>query len=114
MYFQPSLGLHVPVALCAGERILTGELYLPKKPQHLRLCITTKGNALTCRRLGSLLSNAQTATLTLHADGPLSSPDLQAVVQWIRSRRLLAGLTIKIVSAPTVPESAPQELAISA
>lgn len=99
MYYQPSLGLHVPVALNARGRILAGELYLPKRAQSLRVCIARGSNPLTCRRLGSLLSNAQTATLMLHTEGPVSAGEFHAVLDWVRSRRLLAGLTIKVVAS---------------
>lgn len=99
MYYQPSLGLHLPVAISARGRVLTGELYLPKKAQSVRVCIARGGNPLTCRRLGSLLSNAQTATLMLHADEPVSAGEFSAVLEWVRTRRLLAGLAIKIVAS---------------
>lgn len=121
MYYQPSLGLHIPVAINARGRVLSGELYLPKRAQTLRVCIARGTNALTCRRLGSLLSNAQTATLMLHTDGPVSAGEFNAVLDWVRSRRLLAGLAIKVVAShddvPAVERAtrrAPLELAVPA
>jgi hypothetical protein len=78
--------------------MLPGELFLPKNARSLRLCILKDETAVACRRIGSLLSNAQTATLTLRTDAPISLREVGTIVEWVRSRRLLGTLAIKIVA----------------
>lgn len=101
MYYHPTLCLHVPVTVSTRGRVLTGELYLPKAALALRVCIMHGENEMTCRRLGSLLTNDTTATLTLRSDSPVSAGEMIGVVDWIRSRRLLQTLSIKIVAPPS-------------
>jgi hypothetical protein len=97
---HPTLCLHVPVSIESNGRTLSGELYLPRNAQALRICILHGENAVTCRRLGALLTNDETATLTLHADGPICAGEMIGVVDWVRSRRLLQSLAIKIIAPP--------------
>jgi hypothetical protein len=102
MHYQPSLCLHVPVPVTAHGRKLQGELYLPRDAKTLRLCILQRESAILCSRLGSLLANPHTATLTLCADGAISVDELMVVVEWVRSRRLLQSLAVKIVAPQSV------------
>jgi hypothetical protein len=64
------------------------------------LCILQGESAITSRRLGSLLANADNASLTLRTDVAMSAQELTEVVKWIRSRRLLQMLAIKMIAPP--------------
>jgi hypothetical protein len=83
-----------------------GELYLPKAARTLRLCILHGENPVTSRRLGSLLANDETAVLTLRTDAAVSARELSGIVDWIRSRRLLQRLAIRMIAAPPDPRPA--------
>ena len=98
MHSQPELCLHVPVTVRVNGATLNGELYLPKGALALRLCVLHRETAVTCSRLGSLLTNSHTATLALCSDEPVSSELILGVAAWVRSRRLLQALTVRVVA----------------
>lgn len=98
MHSQPELCLHVPVSVRVNGTALHGELYLPKGALTLRLCVLHRETAVTCSRLGSLLTNAHTATLALCSDEPVSSELILSIAAWVRSRRLLDALAIRVVA----------------
>lgn len=98
MDFHPTLCLHVPVNVSTNGRLLCGDLFLPKAPAVLRLCVLQGESAVTSRRLGSLLANAETATLSLCTDAPLSADEAIGILEWIRSRRLLQHLAVKVIA----------------
>lgn len=90
--------LHVPVRVPVQNRLLAGELYLPKAARAVRVCIVNE-NSLWCRRLGSLLTNATTATLTLCSETPVTALEICEIVAWVRSRRLLGSLEVRLLAA---------------
>lgn len=98
MHTQPELCLHVPVTVRVDGEALCGELYLPKGARSIRLCVLHRESAITCSRLGSLLTNSHTATLALRSDEPVSSELVLGVADWVRSRRLLQTLAIRVVA----------------
>lgn len=100
MHSHAALCLHVPVTVCTNGLRLSGELYLPKAARAVRLCILQGESAIVSRRLGSLLANSDNASLTLRSDNPLTIDQFEDIVAWIRSRRLLESLSVKIVAPP--------------
>lgn len=100
MHTHPALCLHVPVTVCTNGLTLPGELYLTKAARAVRLCILQGESAITARRFGSLIANGENASLTLRSDAPLSIDQFEEIVAWIRSRRLLGSLAVKVVAPP--------------
>jgi|GEM_PF-6953738 len=98
MFLHPTLCLHVPVSVCADGRTFSGDLYLPKAAQALRLCILQGQSRVAAQRLGALLANGETATLTLNTDEPLTAAEATGIIEWIRTRRLLQRLAIKVIA----------------
>ena len=94
---QHTLCLHFPVNVPAHGRTFAGELFLPKAAKALRVCIVDEDQTW-CRRLGSLLTSSTVATLTLRSDGAVSAGQLIDIVDWVRSRRLLRSLGIRILA----------------
>lgn len=105
-----TLCLHFPVSVPAHGRALTGELYLPKAARALRVCIVRE-DPTWCRRLGSLLASPTVATLTLRSDTAVSAGEMIDIVDWVRSRRLLRSLEIRIL-APASDEAALRKAAL--
>lgn len=93
--------LHVPVSVPVQGRAISGELYLPKAARALRLCIVNE-NTTWCRRLGSLLTNSTTATLTLRSEETVTAGELLEIVAWVRSRRLLGSLGVRLLNPPVL------------
>lgn len=93
--------LHIPVRVPVQGREIRGELYLPKAARALRLCIVNE-NRTWCRRLGCLLTNASTATLTLRSETVVTTGELLEIVAWVRSRRLLGSLGVRLLAPPVL------------
>lgn len=106
---QHTLCLHFPVNVPAHGRSFSGELFLPKAAKALRVCIVNEDETW-CRRLGSLLTNATVATLALRADTAVSAGELIDIVDWVRTRRLLRTLGIRVI-APASQQEALQKAA---
>jgi hypothetical protein len=96
---RPIIYLHVPVSVPVQGRAIRGELYLPKAARALRLCIVNE-NRTWCQRLGSLLTNPSTATLTLRSENAITTGELLEIVAWVRSRRLLGALGLRLLTSP--------------
>lgn len=95
---NPTLCLHIPVAISLGQRVLHGELALPAGATELRLSIGRESDRAVQRRDARRLAKRDIAALNLESGKTMTSGDLLKVIDWVRSRRLLQPLPISLVT----------------
>lgn len=98
MQSSTPVSLHVPIKVTIPGITMAGRLSIPRTATALTVCIEHPGGEGEIRKLTAMLAKAGIATLTLRAEQTLTLRDIVAVIDWIRSRRLLRSLPIGIIA----------------
>jgi hypothetical protein len=104
MQSSPAAYLQVPVNVELCETTLPGSLCIPQTATALGLCIEHPGEERYHRNLVRQLAAVGVAALTVRPERQLSLNEMVALVDWVRSRKLLRSLPIGLIApAPEGP-----------
>jgi hypothetical protein len=90
--------LQVPVSIALTGTTIAGSLSIPRTASALGVCIEHPGQERETKRLVADLAVLGIAALTLRCEEALSLGDIVAVIDWVRSRRLLRSLPIGFIA----------------
>ena len=91
--------LQVPVSIAISATSMPGSLSIPRTAAALGLCIEHPGDERDTKKLIGDVARAGLAVLTIRTEHALSLGDMLALIDWVRSRRLLRSLPIGIISS---------------
>lgn len=101
MQSSSAVYLQVPVNVDLFETSFPGSLCIPRTATALGLCIEHPGEERYHRNLAKQLAEVGVAALTVRPDRQLSLNEMVALVDWVRSRRLLRALPIGLIAPAT-------------
>lgn len=90
--------LQVPVSVALAGATMRGSLSIPRTATALGVCIEHPGQERDQRELVRRLADHGIAALTVRCPRQLSLGDMVALIDWVRSRRLLRSLPIAIIA----------------
>ncbi len=90
--------LQVPVSIALPATSIPGSLSIPRTAAALGLIIEHPGEERDTKKLIGDLAHAGLAALKIRTEQPLSLGDMLALIDWVRSRRLLRSLSIGIIA----------------
>jgi hypothetical protein len=98
MQSSSAVYLAVPARISLGGTTFAASLCVPRTASALVICIQHPGQERDCADLAGHLAAAGLAALTIRAEHALSLSDMIALVDWVRSRRLLRSLRIGVIA----------------
>lgn len=98
MQSSTAVYLQVPVNVALGGLTMPGSLSIPRTAAALGVCIEHPGQERDTKQLVGNLAREGLAALTIRAEEQLSLGDIVALIDWVRSRRLLRSLPIGIIA----------------
>jgi hypothetical protein len=90
--------LQVPVSVALARTAMPGSLSIPRTAAALGVCIEHPGQERETKQLIGDLARVGIAALTVRAEQELSLGDMVALIDWVRSRRLLRSLPIGFIA----------------
>lgn len=98
MQSSSGIYLEVPARISLGRKTFAASLCIPRTATALAVCIQHPGQERESAGLAGDLAAAGIAALTVCAEQALSLSDMIALVDWVRSRRLLRSLRIGLIA----------------
>jgi hypothetical protein len=98
MQSSTAVYLQVPVSIALPGTAMPGTLSIPRTATALGVCIEHPGQERDMKHLVGDLARVGIAALTVRADAELSLGDMVALIDWVRSRRLLRSLPIGLIA----------------
>jgi hypothetical protein len=90
--------LQVPVSVALTGTTMPGSLSIPRTACALGVCIEHPGQERETKRLVADLARVGLAALTVRSEESLSLGDIVALIDWVRSRKLLRSLPIGLIA----------------